>query len=142
MSYDSSNIFARILRGEIPAHVVEETEHTLTFMDIMPRAPGHTLVIPKEGSENLFETSDEILAHVMKQVRRVARAIKFAYPDQGVRIVQLNGSNAGQTVFHLHFHIIPSSAGSDFSFHGTAASDDQSLAESANLIRQSLVQVN
>ena len=138
MDYDPANIFARILRGEIPAHVVEETEHTLTFMDIMPKAAGHALVIPKEGAPNIFDISDDALQHVIKQVKRIARAAQRAYPGNGVRVIQLNGSEAGQSVFHLHFHIIPSADGMNFGFHGNVSADEDSLVEHANLLKTAL----
>lgn len=138
MSYDPSNAFAQILEGKIPAHVVEETEHTLAFMDIMPQAPGHTLVIHKEQSENLFEISDQALQQLIVQVRRIARAVRKTYPDAGIRITQLNGSKAGQTVFHLHFHVIPADLGFRFKTQGLTAADPQDLADSAASIRAAL----
>ena len=138
MTYDPENIFARILRGEIPAHVVEETEHTLTFMDIMPKAPGHALIVPKEGSANIFDISDEALTHVITQVKRIAKAAQRAYSGKGIRVVQLNGSEAGQSVFHLHFHVIPSDDGMNFGFHGSGAADEKSLVENAQLLKDAL----
>ncbi len=138
MSYDPANIFARILRGEIPAHVVEDTKNTLTFMDIMPKADGHALVIPKEDARNIFEISDEALQQLITQVKRVAQAAQHAYPGKGIRVVQLNGSEAGQSVFHLHFHVIPSADGMNFGFHGGAAADEESLKENAQRLKQAL----
>lgn len=138
MSYDPTNIFARILRGELPAHVVEETEDTLTFMDIMPKANGHALVIPKEDAPNLFDISDDGLQKLITQVKRVAKASQLAYPGNGIRVIQLNGSEAGQSVFHLHFHVIPSADGMNFGFHGGAAADEASLAEHAQRLKQAL----
>ncbi|MCY4095483.1 MAG: HIT family protein [Gammaproteobacteria bacterium] len=138
MSYDPANIFARILRGELPAHVVEETEHTLTFMDIMPKADGHALVIPKEDAPNIFDISDDALQKLITQVKRVAKASLQAYPGNGVRVIQLNGSEAGQSVFHLHFHIIPSADGMNFGFHGGASADDSSLADHARRLKEAL----
>ena len=138
MSYDPSNIFARILRGELPAHVVEETEDTLTFMDIMPKANGHALVIPKEDAPNIFEISDDALQGLIRQVKRVAKASQQAYPGNGIRVIQLNGSEAGQSVFHLHFHVIPSADGMNFGFHGGAAADEASLADHAQRLKRAL----
>lgn len=138
MNYDPSNIFARILRGELPAHVVEETEETLTFMDIMPKANGHALVIPKEEAANIFEISDGALEGLIKQVKRVAKASQQAYPGNGIRVIQLNGSEAGQSVFHLHFHVIPSADGMNFGFHGSAAADEASLADHAQRLKRAL----
>lgn len=142
MSYDADNIFALILKKQVPACVVEETDTTLTFMDIMPKAPGHALVIPKESAENLFEISDSMLSNVIHQVKRVAKAAKIAYPEKGIRVVQLNGTEAGQTVFHIHFHIIPSDDGMNFGFHGSGSEEQASLEENAEKLRQALLQVS
>src|SRR5205085_4755702 len=111
MAYDSNNIFARILRGEIPAVKVYEDARTLAFMDAMPQADGHTLVIPKEPAENLFDLSPEGAAAMMATTQKVAKAVKKGLNTPGLMIAQLNGSQAGQSVFHVHFHIIPKSAG-------------------------------
>ena len=142
MSYDPANIFARILRGELPAHVVEDTEHTLTFMDIMPKANGHALVIPKEDARNIYEVSDDALHKLITQVKRVAKASQRAFPGNGIRVIQLNGSEAGQSVFHLHFHVIPSADGMNFGFHGDIAADEASLAEHAQRLKQALVELD
>ena len=107
MAYDRSNVFARILRGEIPAHKVCEDEHTLAFMDVMPQADGHTLVIPKAAAENIFDLPPEALAATILTTQRVARAVKKAFDAPGVMIAQLNGRGAGQSVFHIHFHVMP-----------------------------------
>lgn len=142
MSYDPANIFARILRGELPAHVVEDTEHTLTFMDIMPKANGHALVIPKEDARNIYEVSDDALQKLITQVKRVAKASQRAFPGNGIRVIQLNGSEAGQSVFHLHFHVIPSADGMNFGFHGDVAADEASLAEHAQRLKQALIELD
>ncbi len=142
MSYDPANIFARILRGELPAHVVEDTEHTLTFMDIMPKANGHALVIPKEDARNIYEVSDDALHKLITQVKRVAKASQRAFPGNGIRVIQLNGSEAGQSVFHLHFHVIPSADGMNFGFHGDVAADEASLAEHAERLKQALIELD
>ncbi len=142
MSYDPANIFARILRGELPAHVVEDTEHTLTFMDIMPKANGHALVIPKEGARNIYDVSDDALQKLITQVKRVARASQSAFPGKGIRVIQLNGSEAGQSVFHLHFHVIPSADGMNFGFHGNVAVDEASLAEHAQRLKHALIELD
>lgn len=107
MSYDSNNIFAKILRGDIPAFKVYEDEHTLAFMDIMPQAEGHTLVIPKYEAQTLLDIPADQLAYTMQTVQRVMSAIKSALNVDGVILMQLNGSDAGQSVPHLHFHLIP-----------------------------------
>ena len=106
MAYDTNNVFARILRGEIPAHKVCEDARTLAFMDVMPQADGHTLVIPKHAAENLFELPPEDLAATILTTQRVARAVRKAFDAPGVLIAQLNGAAAGQSVFHLHFHLL------------------------------------
>jgi histidine triad (HIT) family protein len=106
-SYDTNNIFARVLRGELPCHKVYEDEHTLAFMDIAPRGDGHTLVIPKKPSRNMLDIEAADLAHVATTVMRVARAAKAALNADGVTIQQFNESAGGQVVFHTHFHIIP-----------------------------------
>ncbi|MDO6764019.1 HIT family protein [Agarivorans sp. 1_MG-2023] len=109
MSYDNNNIFAKIIRGEMGCLKVYEDDHTLAFMDIMPQADGHTLVLPKESAETLFELSEEGAAAVIKTVKKVAAAVKQAMNAEGISLVQFNGAAAGQTVPHLHFHIIPGS---------------------------------
>ena len=109
MSYDSNNIFAKILRGEIPCIKLFEDEHTLAFMDIMPQAEGHALVIPKEAATTLFELSDAAAAACMATVRRIGNAQKKGLGAQGIVLMQLNGEAAGQTVPHFHIHVIPGS---------------------------------
>ncbi len=138
MSYQSDNVFARILAGELPAHKVYEDEHCLAFMDLMPQAPGHTLVIPKAQAENLFDVPVEALKHTITTTQRVAAAVKSAFSTEGVMIAQLNGAAAGQTVFHLHFHIIPRSGGADFGIHARDMADSAVLAEHAERIRAAL----
>ena len=107
MSYDQDNIFAKILRGEIPNITVYEDDQTLAFMDIMPQMTGHTLVIPKEPAETLFDLSDEGANNLIYKVKHVARAVKKGLNADGITLFQLNGSAAGQTVPHIHFHILP-----------------------------------
>ncbi len=106
-AYDPANVFARILRGEIPCHKVAEDERTLAFMDIMPRADGHTLVIPKAPARTILDIGPDDLAAVAHMVQRVARAAKTAFTADGLTIQQFNESAGGQVVFHLHVHIIP-----------------------------------
>lgn len=138
MAYNPQNIFARILRGEIPAHKVLENEHTLAFMDVMPQAPGHTLVIPKAAAENVFDLDPAVLAATILDVQRVARAVKDAFQAPGVMIAQLNGAAAGQSVFHLHFHVIPRYDGADFEIHARDVADPAVLAEHAARLRAAL----
>lgn len=138
MAYDPSNVFARILRGEIPAHKVHEDEHTLAFMDVMPQSEGHTLVIPKAAAENIFELEPDALAATILATQRVARAARRAFDAPGVMIAQLNGAGAGQTVFHIHFHVIPRYDGIDLRFHARGMADPQVLAAHAARIRAAL----
>jgi histidine triad (HIT) family protein len=107
-TYDDGNIFAKILRGEMPSARVFEDEHVYAFMDVFPQARGHTLVIPKHSqARNLLEEDPQVLAPLILGVQRVARAVRAALKPDGLVITQFNGQPAGQTVFHLHFHIIP-----------------------------------
>jgi histidine triad (HIT) family protein len=138
MSYDPSNIFARILRGEIPCHKVFEDEHTLSFMDIMPQAEGHTLVVPKAPGRDIFEIPTEALAAAIRSTQRVAIAVKEAFDAPGILIAQLNGAPAGQTVFHLHFHIVPRYHGKDLRLVAGQMADPAVLAEHAARIRARL----
>ena len=138
MTYDPNNIFAKILRGEIPAHKVFEDAHTLAFMDIMPQADGHTLVIPKEGAANLFDLSPGMAAHLIQTTQTVARAVKSAMNAPGVMVMQLNGAEAGQTVFHIHFHIIPRWSGLDIKLHARGMADPTVLKSHAEKIRAAL----
>lgn len=107
MNYDDSNIFAKILRDEIPSTRVFEDDETLVFMDIMPRADGHCLVIPKTPCRNVLDASEAQLAVVMRTVQKVARAVMVAFDATGVTLQQFNEADGGQEVFHLHFHILP-----------------------------------
>ena len=135
MAYDPDNIFAKILRGEIPAQVVYEDTHTYAFMDIMPQVDGHTLVIPKSAATDLTDVSLEALAHTMTSVQKIAVAVKQAFAAPGIMIAQLNGSAAGQTVFHLHFHVIPRYSGADMGMHAREMASPQDLAANADKIR-------
>src|SRR5688572_28532917 len=107
MSYDDQNVFAKILRGELPCHKVLETDRVLAFMDVMPRVEGHVLVIPKAPSRNILDADPDDLADLFKAVQSVARAAKAALGADGVTIQQFNESAGGQVVFHLHVHVIP-----------------------------------
>ena len=138
MTYDPGNIFARILRGEVPAHKVFEDTHTLAFMDVMPQAEGHTLVIPKWAAENLFDLPQESLVATILTTQRVARAVKKAFDAPGIMIAQLNGRDAGQSVFHIHFHIVPRYDGIDLRFHARDMADARVLEGHAARIRAAL----
>lgn len=107
MDYDPDNIFAKILRGEIPSSKVYEDAETLAFMDIMPRADGHLLVIPKTPCRNVLDATPDQLAAVMNTVQKMARAVMKAFDADGVTIQQFNEAAGGQEVFHLHFHVLP-----------------------------------
>ena len=138
MAYDPANVFAKILRGETSAHVVLDEEHCMAFMDVMPQSPGHTLVIPRAPAENLFELSAESLAHLTSATRRVAAAVRDAFQPGGVMVMQLNGADAGQTVFHIHFHVIPRYAGQGLTLHARSMADASELEAHAARIRAAL----
>ncbi len=106
-AYDMDNIFAKILRGEMPANKVYEDDEVLAFLDIMPRGDGHTLVIPKTPARNLMDIEPDALATLIKGVQHVARGVKQAMGAEGITIQQFNEAAGGQVVFHIHFHIIP-----------------------------------
>jgi histidine triad (HIT) family protein len=110
-AYDQTNIFAKILRGEIPCHKVYEDEKSLAFLDIMPRAPGHVLVIPKAPARNILDVAPDDLAHVMKIAQRIAKVSVDVFGADGVTLQQFSESAGGQVVFHLHVHIIPRKEG-------------------------------
>lgn len=107
MAYDPDNIFAKILRGEIPSHKVYEDEHSFAFMDIMPRADGHVLVIPKTPARGLLDADPVALGHAIAAVQKVGAAVVAATGADGLTIQQFNESAGGQVVFHLHFHVLP-----------------------------------
>ena len=138
MAYDRNNVFAKMLRGEIPSHKIYEDADTLAFLDIMPRSDGHTLVITKEEARDLFEVSPQGLAKLSAVVQRLAPQIKDAVGADGVLIQQFNGAAAGQTVFHLHFHIVPVKEGRPLKPHTGAMADQGELAATAETIRQKL----
>jgi len=135
MSYDSNNIFAKILRGEIPAYKVHEDNHVLAFMDVMPQSDGHALVIPKVHATNLFEIDAESLGNLMVATQTVAKAAKQAFNADGVTVMQFNGSAAGQTVFHLHFHVIPRYEGKPLRSHAREMADGKLLAAQAEQLK-------
>ena len=138
MTYDANNIFAKILNGEIPCHKIYEDAHTFAFMDVMPQVDGHCLVIPKTGSRNLLDADAETLADLMVTVQKVAIAAKAAFNADGVQIRQYNEQAAGQTVFHLHFHVLPMNEGQSLRPHSGKMADHGLLARQAEMIRQKL----
>jgi len=110
-AYDANNPFAKILRGEFSCHKIYEDEHVLAFLDIMPRAPGHTLVIPKAPARNILDIKEEDYVHVARATRRIARAAMTAFKADGITLQQFNEAAGGQVVFHLHVHVMPRHAG-------------------------------
>jgi histidine triad (HIT) family protein len=139
MAYDNNNIFAKILRAEIPAHKVFENDLTLAFLDVMPQAPGHTLVIPKTPAENLFDLDPDSGAAVLQTAQLVARAVKQAFTADGIMLNQFNGPSAGQTVFHFHIHVIPRFDGLALNRHSGAMEAPETLAAHADKIRAAIV---
>jgi histidine triad (HIT) family protein len=137
-AYDPANIFGKIIRGEIPAHKVYEDADVLVMMDIFPQSKGHTLVIPKAPSRNLFDADPAVLARVIPVVQRIANAVHKAMGADGIRIAQFNEAPAGQSVFHLHFHVIPAYEGVELGRHGQGKADDAELAEQAKAIAAAL----
>ena len=134
MEYDPHNPFARILRGELPCIKVYEDEHTLAIMDIMPQAPGHVLVLPKEAAVELFGLSDAAAAACIRTTKKVAAAVKSAMAAPGIMVAQFNGSAAGQTVAHVHFHIVPRHADIPLKPHAGVPADTGRLRELADRI--------
>ena len=137
-AYDSNNIFAKILRGEIPSHKVYEDAHTLAFMDVMPQADGHVLVVPKAGSRNILDADPAVIGPLISVVQKVAIAAQEAFDADGVTIMQFNEAPAGQSVFHLHFHVIPRREGVPLRPHSGKMEDGAVLASNAAKIREAL----
>ncbi|MBV8800436.1 MAG: HIT family protein [Alphaproteobacteria bacterium] len=138
MPYDASNVFAKILRGELPCVRVYEDEHTLAFMDIMPSADGHTLVIPKAPAKEIFDLSADGAACLIRATQKVAKAVKKGLNCSGIMLVQLNGAGAGQSIPHVHFHILPREEGLDLHLHGRAMRAPEDLEPLAAKIRAAL----
>ena len=138
MSYDSENIFAKILRGEMPCHKVYENESTIAFMDIMPMSDGHVLVVPKYPAENIFNLSEEYLKAVIATTKLLSHAMKNALMPSGLIVKQFNGSDAGQTVFHYHMHIIPVYNGAPNKNHGYEMEKPEKLESIAQKIAAEL----
>jgi histidine triad (HIT) family protein len=130
-NYDANNIFARVIRGEIPSHKVYEDSATLAIMDIMPQADGHTLVLPKAPCRNLLDATPAILTAALTTTQKIARAVMTAFAADGVLVQQFNEAAGGQTVFHLHFHIIPRHHGIPLKRHAGDTSDHKLLAAHA-----------
>jgi histidine triad (HIT) family protein len=137
-AYDTNNIFAKILRGEIPAHKVYEDDDTLVFMDVMPQAEGHVLVVPKAASRNILDADPATLGPLIAVVQKVAIAARDAFDADGVTIMQFNEAPAGQSVFHLHFHVIPRREGMPLRPHSGMMEDGSVLAANAAKIKEAL----
>ena len=138
MNYDSENVFAKIIRNEAPAHRVYEDDWTVAFMDLMPQADGHTLIIPKHPARDLFDADPEFLSKTIQTTQKIARAVKRAFNADGVMVAQLSGAAAGQSVFHLHFHVLPRYGGADFTVHAQDVASAELLAEHAERVREAL----
>ena len=141
MVYDADNVFAQILEGKMPAHKVFENDHTLAFLDIMPVSVGHTLIIPKVEAENIFELENEPGSEVFKTTKKVAHAIQASLKPTGLILTQLNGTDAGQTVFHYHVHIIPVYEKMPLRMHGKEIEDSETLAKTAKTIEQAVADI-
>jgi histidine triad (HIT) family protein len=137
-AYDPNNIFAKIIRGEMPAHKVYEDERSMAFLDIMPRAPGHTLVIPKAPARNLLDIKSDDLSYVMYIVQRIAQAGMKAFDSDGVTVQQFNEPAGGQVVFHLHVHVIPRKTGVSLKPPASVKETPQMLTAHAEMIRGAL----
>jgi histidine triad (HIT) family protein len=137
-AYDTNNIFAKILRSEIPSHRVYEDDDAVAFMDVMPQANGHTLVIPKTPSRNILDAAPQTLSRLLPVVQKVAAAAKEAFEADGVTVMQFNEPAAGQTVYHLHFHVIPRVEGLPLKPHSGTMEDQSVLAANAEKLRKAL----
>jgi histidine triad (HIT) family protein len=140
MAYDDTNVFAKILRGELPSHKIYEDADTFALMDIMPRGDGHCLVIPKKPSRNIFDADPDSLARLIASVQKVSRAVMKAFSADGVTVQQFNEPAGGQVVFHLHFHIIPRFDGVALRPHTGQMEKPEILAANAEKIRAALGQ--
>lgn len=137
-AYDPENVFAKILRGQMPAHKVYEDAETFAFMDIMPRADGHCLVIPKTSARNVFDATPQQMAACMATVQRIARAARIAFAAQGVTIQQFNERAGGQVVFHLHYHVLPRHDGVSLKPHTGQMEQPEILSANAEKLRAAL----
>jgi len=136
-TYDDNNIFAKMLNGDIPCHKVYEDEHTLAFMDIMPQAEGHVLVIPKQKAVDLADLKPEYAAAVLMTSQKVMQAQRQVFAREGIIQMQLNGAQAGQTVFHYHVHLIPSSI-HELGRHAVVMADQEQLANFAKQLASAI----
>ena len=137
-AYDPGNIFGKILRGELPSHRVYEDDATIAIMDVMPTADGHTLVLPKAPSRNMLDADPAVLAQVIATTQKLANAVKAAFNADGVAVYQFNERASGQSVFHLHFHVVPRFEGVPARPHGAKMEDQAVLKANAEKIRAAL----
>jgi len=137
-TYNANNILAKILRDEIPSARVYEDEHAIAFMDVMPQAPGHTLVIPRDPSRDLLDAKPDTLSAIIQTVQKVAQGVKKAMHADGITVMQFNGAAAGQTIFHLHFHVIPRFENTALQPHGGDMADMRELQEIAARICEAI----
>jgi histidine triad (HIT) family protein len=138
--YDTNNIFAKIIRGDLPAYKIYEDDKAIAFLDIMPRAPGHTLVLPKAPARNILDIMPDDLAHVMQVVQKVARAAKKAFDADGITVQQFNEKAGGQVVFHLHVHVIPRHAGDSLKPPASVHEKAEVLGEHVAMMKAALAQ--
>lgn len=137
-AYDQNNIFAKILRGELPCHKVYEDDRTLAFLDIMPRAPGHVLVLPKAPARNMLDVVPDDLAAVIKTAQKIAKVSVQVFGADGVTIQQFNEAAGGQVVFHLHVHVIPRKDGIAMKPPATVKEAPEVLADQARKLAEAL----
>lgn len=138
MTYDPNNIFAKILRGEIPCHKVYENDDAIVFLDVMPQSAGHSLIVPKAASRNLFDADPQVLARILPLVQKVAIASKTAFGADGITVWQFNEPAGGQTVFHLHYHVIPRYEGVALKAHAGKMEDGDVLKANAEKLKAAL----
>lgn len=139
--YDDQNIFAKILRHDIPAAIVHEDDDTMTFMDAYPQSRGHVLVVPKTPARNLLEIDEDALQKLILQVKHISQAVELALKPDGIFVAQFNGAPAGQSVYHIHFHVIPRYEGEEMKRHGDAAADKDDLDKLAKDIADRLAEI-
>jgi histidine triad (HIT) family protein len=140
-AYDPNNIFAKILRGELPCYKIFEDDKALAFLDIMPRAPGHALVLPKAPARNLLDITPDDLAHVAKVAQKIAKAAMIAFGADGITVQQFNEGAGGQVVFHLHVHVIPRKSGVMMKPPASEKEKPEVLAEQAKKLAAALASV-
>ena len=139
-SYDPNNVFAKILRGEVPSYKVYEDDRAFAVLDIMPRSPGHTLVIPKAPARNILDVAPDDLAHVMKVAQKIAKAAMKAFEADGVTVQQFSEPAGGQVVFHLHVHVMPRKHGVALKPPASVKEDPAVLSDQAARLAAALVE--